>query len=184
MMADATVKYLCNTHGSVIEFDAVPSSPPITCPHRGCGQLLKRADHVVVPTPDVATFTPPESNVVQFPPRDTLPPPQLDEAARRERATERATSIEARFVAYHAEHPDVYVKLRELGRDLIERGYKRLGIGMLWETLRYFTMLGADVPDEDRFRLNDHYRSRYARLLMEQEPEFVGVFELRELRSP
>lgn len=70
MMPDATVKYLCNTHGSVIEFDVVPSSPPITCPHRGCGQLLKRADQVVVQTRDVAAFEPPESNVVQFPTAD------------------------------------------------------------------------------------------------------------------
>jgi hypothetical protein len=90
--------------------------------------------------------------------------------------------IEVRFREFHAAHPEVYDRLCELARNLRHRGYTHLGIGMLWETLRYFTMLGAK-PDEDTFKLNDHYRSRYARLIMDNEPDLSGLFELRELRA-
>ena len=33
------------------------------------------------------------------------------------------------------------------------------------------------------FALNDHYRSRYARLIMEQEEDLRDLFEVRELRN-
>jgi hypothetical protein len=95
----------------------------------------------------------------------------------------RAATIEARFQEFHAAHPEVYVKLVQLANDLVDRGWSHLGIGMLWETLRYYTMLGSH-PDEDVFRLNDHYRSRYARMIMEQERRLEGIFEIRELRAP
>lgn len=91
-------------------------------------------------------------------------------------------TIEGRFREFHARHPEVYEGLCRLARALVARGYSHLGIGMLWETLRYQTMLGAS-PGEDSFRLNDHYRSRYARLMMDQEPDLAGLFELRHLRS-
>jgi hypothetical protein len=53
---------------------------------------------------------------------------------------------------------------------------------MLWETCRYFTILGASLDDEP-FRLNNNFTSRYARLLADQEPELADVFETRRLRS-
>jgi hypothetical protein len=92
-------------------------------------------------------------------------------------------TIEAAFQEFHRAHPEVYLKLRELALEVVTRGHaKHLGIGMLWETLRYYTLLGAG-PDEDAFRLNNNYRSRYARMLMMNEPELEGVFETRTLRS-
>lgn len=92
-------------------------------------------------------------------------------------------TIEERFQAFHAAHPEVYAKLRSLALDLTHRGWSHLGIGMLWEALRYTTMLGYG-PDEDQpYRLNDHFRSRYARMLMADVPELDGVFETRMLRS-
>lgn len=90
--------------------------------------------------------------------------------------------LEAAFRSFHSAHPEVYDQLCKLARRLVRRGYTHLGIGMLWETMRYRTMLGAG-PDEDIYRLNNNHRSRYARLIMEQEADLVGIFELRELRS-
>lgn len=92
-------------------------------------------------------------------------------------------TIEAKFQFFHQEHPEVYAKLRELALDLVRRGHrKHLGMKMLWETLRYFTILGAPT-DSEPFRLNNNYTARYARLLMDQEPELADVFETRVLRS-
>lgn len=91
-------------------------------------------------------------------------------------------TIEARFQAFHREHPEVYRQLRKMALSLVHRGYSHIGIGMLWETLRYHSMLGSTAA-EDPFRLNDHMRSRYARLLMDQEAELADVFETRRLRT-
>lgn len=83
---------------------------------------------------------------------------------------------------FHQAHPEVYAALRDRSLELVRYGHRHLGIGMLWEVLRYYSLLGAQ-PGEDAYRLNNSYRSRYARLLMQCEPELAGVFETRELRS-
>lgn len=91
-------------------------------------------------------------------------------------------TIEAKFQAFHAAHPEVYEQLRRLAFRMVRRGHRHLGVGMLWEVLRYRTLLGAS-PDEDSFRLNNNHRSRYVRLLIDQEPELADVFTTRRLES-
>ena len=90
-------------------------------------------------------------------------------------------SIEARFRAFHAANPWVYDRLRILALDLVEKGQTRIGIGQLWEVLRwqYARATKSDVG----LRLNNDYRSRYARLLAEQEPRLADVFHTRRLRT-
>ena len=82
---------------------------------------------------------------------------------------------------FHMDNPHVYQILVELARNLKAAGHKRLGIRMLWETMRYELM--TDTIHPKGFKLNDHYHSRYARLIMEQEPDLDGIFETRKLRS-
>ena len=40
-----------------------------------------------------------------------------------------------------------------------------------------------DYYELGRFKINDHYASRYARKLMKERPKFDGFFELRVLNS-
>lgn len=106
----------------------------------------------------------------------------LFDAALEAELVEPAT-IEGRFLAFHHAHPEVYAKLVEYALDLKRRGWDHFGISVVWERLRYETMLGHR-PDEDQpYRLNDHFRSRFARLIIDQEPELAEVFEVRALRS-
>ena len=86
--------------------------------------------------------------------------------------------LQVRFVKFDAEHPEVYKKLVELALSYHNRGVRR-GIAHLWEVLRYTIWINHD---ED-FMLNNDFRSRYARLLMEREPLLRGYFETRRLRS-
>lgn len=109
---------------------------------------------------------------------DRLPP--LVEPGETGEAGE-ALTIQARFLRFHARNPQVYRALVRLARDLLARGKERLGIGMLWEVLRWQTMIQS--VDDGEFKLNDHYRSRYARLIMRQEPDLSDVFEVRRLRA-
>lgn len=85
-----------------------------------------------------------------------------------------------RFENFHAANPHVYTALVALARRLKNRGHQRIGMGMLFEVLRWQWMMGTDDPHSE-YRLNNNYRSRYARLIMQQEPDLADVFETRRL---
>lgn len=72
--------------------------------------------------------------------------------------------------------------VRRRALDLRRRGFAHFGIGALWEAARFDRALVLG-PDAEGFRLNNNHRSRAARLLMEQQPELAGFFEVRELRG-
>jgi hypothetical protein len=94
-----------------------------------------------------------------------------------------AGSIEERFEAFHQTNPWVYQALATLARRMLARGHTKLGIGMCWEVLRWEYMIETDDPTSG-FRLNDHFRSRYSRLIQSQERDLDGIFETRGLRAP
>lgn len=94
-------------------------------------------------------------------------------------AFDRERSIDEAFAAFHAENPHVYAELKMLAMRARRRGASRIGIGMLFEVLRWRRTLRTDGED---FKLNNNYRSRYARML-NAEPELAGCFETRELRA-
>jgi hypothetical protein len=93
-----------------------------------------------------------------------------------------ALTIEGQFARFHMENPHVYELLVRLARDLVSRGHRKVGIGMLFEVARWRTML-TTIDEVSPFKLNNNYRSRYARLIMENEPDLGDVFDVRELRS-
>lgn len=90
-------------------------------------------------------------------------------------------SITRRFQEFHAHNPRVYEMLVMLARQAKQQGRVRIGIKMLWEVVRW--NLSRDLPYDETFKLPNDFHSRYARLIMEQEPDLAGIFELRELRS-
>lgn len=92
-------------------------------------------------------------------------------------------TIQERFERFDELNPWVYRQLVALARDMVARGRRHLGIGMLWEVLRWQYYRQTVDPSSD-FKLNDHYRSRYARKIMETEADLDDVFELRLLRTP
>lgn len=94
---------------------------------------------------------------------------------------DRPRSIEERFAAFHARHPEVYAELVRLARQAQAAGRRHIGIRMLWERMRWTFTIEHDVAED--FKLNDHYHSRYVRLICEREPELAGMFSLRELRA-
>ena len=94
------------------------------------------------------------------------------------------TKTDRDFEEFHEANPVVYLELAKLARQAKQRGLGRVGIRMLWERLRWhFAVEVTPTPGTEPFRLNDHLTSRYARLLMAQEPDLRGLFETREIRS-
>lgn len=91
------------------------------------------------------------------------------------------TTIGERFEAWHQANPWVLTYLERKVADLEAAGATRVGIGQVWEVLRYDYRIATRG---DGFRANNNWRSRYARLLIERHPEWADLIETRELRAP
>ncbi|MBU1767886.1 MAG: hypothetical protein KJ648_07280 [Candidatus Omnitrophica bacterium] len=83
---------------------------------------------------------------------------------------------------FHEANPQVYVELRALARQTLHAGRNCLGIGVLWEVMRWHRSLTRDGVED--FKLNNNYRAWYARELMRREPELVNFFEIRGCDEP
>ncbi len=88
-----------------------------------------------------------------------------------------------RFQRFHTAHPEVYDELVRLARAGVAAGRTTLGIGMLFEVVRWNrTIAGLPDRDEQGFKLNNNFRSRYARLIMACCPDLVDVFNTRTMQ--
>ncbi|MFE7780636.1 hypothetical protein [Streptomyces nigrescens] len=92
----------------------------------------------------------------------------------------KVATIQAQFEEFHQLNPWVLKALESLTGDYLTRGAVRVGIGMLFEVLRWRY---ATATAGDEFRLNNNFRSRYVRLLIERHPEWAPAFEVRALRT-
>lgn len=90
-------------------------------------------------------------------------------------------TIEQAFWRFHGENPHIYRELVTLCRRARARHVEHLGIGMLFEVLRWRHALRTGG---DEFKLNNNYRSYYARLIMLRERDLEGIFETRKLHTP
>lgn len=92
----------------------------------------------------------------------------------------REATIQERFESFHRANPHVYAALRSLALQMLNNGVRQYGIKGLFEILRWqFALQTKGEP----FKLCNDYTSRYARLLVKNNPELEGFFELRGLRS-
>lgn len=89
--------------------------------------------------------------------------------------------LESKFLKFHEENPDIYDSLVRLARQAKKSGHRKIGIGMLWEVMRWEHILQS--KDSDGYKLNNSLRSRYARTIMEKEKDLEGFFETRKLRA-
>ncbi len=95
--------------------------------------------------------------------------------------TRKGASIEERFQAFHRANPQVYRAMRRMALDLKRRGFRRYSSDALMHALRWHAAI--QLGPTDVYKFNDHFTSRFARLLMSDEPELAGFFETRRLRS-
>lgn len=89
-------------------------------------------------------------------------------------------SIQARFLRFHEENPEVYEALVRMARRIKASGQSSYSISGIYEVARYDRFISTTGKP---FKLSNSYRSRYARLIMETEADLAGFFVLRELRS-
>ena len=92
-------------------------------------------------------------------------------------------TLEERFWDFHDANPDIYAELVRLARRAQEAGREKVGIAMLYEVVRWNRFLNATENPGERYKLNNDFRSRYARLIMEQEKDLREMFDVRELKA-
>lgn len=84
--------------------------------------------------------------------------------------------LEREFRAFHEANPSVYIALRDRAFELLKAGRKRYGIMALINVVRWHRALTTHGDD---YKINNNFAPFYARLLMEQEPDLAGFFEVR-----
>lgn len=87
--------------------------------------------------------------------------------------------LDVAFRQFHHAHPHVYDALVTHALKWQHQGHRKCGIGMLFELFRWDA--GMTFGPTADFKLNNNYRSRYARLIMANEPGLNGFFETRAL---
>jgi hypothetical protein len=88
-------------------------------------------------------------------------------------------SIAERFEMFHEANPHVAKALESLAAQWLRR-HERASMKALFERLRWES--GLQTHGE-AYRLNNNYTAHYARLLIEQRPEWADAFETRERTS-
>lgn len=90
-------------------------------------------------------------------------------------------TIQERFEKFHNDNPHVYEALKRLAFEAKQAGKNKIGVDLLVQVARWELIMNTDT--NDKFKISNSYTSRYARLMMEQEPELEGLFELRTIRT-
>lgn len=82
-----------------------------------------------------------------------------------------------KFEKFHVDNPHVYDALCRLAREWVTgTGRRKCGIGSLVEVVRWQIAMRTNDP---HFKINNTFNAFYARLLMANEPDLAGIFELR-----
>jgi hypothetical protein len=90
-----------------------------------------------------------------------------------------STNLEAQFLRFHEINPHVYDTVVKITAALKERGFRRAGMKMIFERMRW---LWAVQTQGDDYKLNNNYTAFYARRVMSEHPELEGFFETRVQR--
>lgn len=95
-------------------------------------------------------------------------------------ATRDRPTIPERFAAFHAANPVVYRLFRQYAHDAKRAGRTRFSADAIIQRIRWFVSVETNG---DEFKINDHFSAHYSRMLIAEEPEFAGFFELRTTRA-
>lgn len=78
------------------------------------------------------------------------------------------------FKVYHAENPHIYAAFKSYAFQLIAAGAQQLSAYLIFERMRFESLVS-----DNGYKLNNNYRPYYARLFMQDFPEYEGIFALR-----
>ena len=80
-----------------------------------------------------------------------------------------------KFKKYHNDSPQIYNNIVQMARQKKTEGFSAYSIRTIWEVLRW----NSEISGKDAYKLNNNYVPYYARLIMQNEPDLAGFFEVR-----
>lgn len=92
------------------------------------------------------------------------------------------TEADKKFAEFHGKNPQVYTTLVKLAREWKARRHNKLSIELLVNVFRWNMYMQTNDPNSD-FKINNNYKSRYARKIMLENADLEGIFNIRELKS-
>lgn len=81
------------------------------------------------------------------------------------------------FLSFHRQHPEIYEHLKCKCFDAIREGRSKISIQLLIEIHRWID------PNVKIKRINNNHAACYARIFLEEYPQYRGFFELRKIKS-
>ncbi len=83
------------------------------------------------------------------------------------------------FWCYHQAHPLVWELFSRFVAEVRQAGQRHYGVAAIFERIRWHINIDAPFHYEEEFKLNNNYRSCYARLAIIKDPSLAGFFETR-----
>lgn len=90
-------------------------------------------------------------------------------------------SIDNAFRKFHKENQKVYDMFKEQVFRAMRKGRDKFSANAIINWIRWEVAL--QVKTEDEYKINNNFSSRYARLFVEDHPEYGYMFNFRDLRS-
>lgn len=84
-------------------------------------------------------------------------------------------SIQERFERFHAENPEVYRMFCRIAAAYARKGHKYVSAKDIFEQIR----VKVDTRHEGLWKLNNNFTALYARLFMDQHPDYKPMFRTR-----
>ena len=85
-----------------------------------------------------------------------------------------------RWLEWHRSNPQVYELFKEFTFQAIRRGHRRLSAWLVVNRIRWETAVETSGGD---FKISNDFIAYYARLFMDENPEFRGFFRTKPLKE-
>lgn len=85
-----------------------------------------------------------------------------------------------KFNQYHRDNPQVYELFKRFTFMAIKRGHNRLSAWMIANRIRWETSIETFSVDE--YKISNDYIALYARMFMQDHPQYNGFFKTKEMK--
>jgi hypothetical protein len=88
--------------------------------------------------------------------------------------------LEAEFDKFHSENPQVYELFKRFTFEAIKKGHSCYSADAILHRVRWETSI---MTTDQEFKINNNHVAFYARLFMDDNPEYAGFFETRHRKN-
>jgi hypothetical protein len=91
------------------------------------------------------------------------------------------SELHQKFTKFHEANPIVYKTLVRLARRAKAAGKSKIGVELLINVMRWEMWLEVRDPNQNDFKFSNDYKPFYARLIMENEEDLIGIFNIKRM---